>query len=263
MSPREVSSGLTGINPYMKGKVALVTGAGSGIGRASALAFARAGAQVVVSDLNAASGSQTVELIETAGAAAVCIPADISKAAAVADLIGRTVARFGRLDYAHNNAGIESALAQTADSDEADFDRTLAVNLKGVWLCMRAEISQMLKNGGGAIVNTSSVGGLSAVPGSGAYAAAKHGVIGLTRTAAVEYAKQSIRVNAICPGLTKTGMTDRLSAADPALIAAVMPPMGRMAQPAEIGEVVVFMCSDAASYLTGQALAVDGGSKAF
>jgi NAD(P)-dependent dehydrogenase (short-subunit alcohol dehydrogenase family) len=247
----------------MKGKVALVTGAGSGIGRASALAFARAGAQVVVSDINASSGSQTVKLIEAAGARAVCIVADVSKTVAVADLIAQTVARFGRLDYAHNNAGIESALAPTADSDEADFDRTIAVNLKGVWLCMRAEIRQMLTNGGGAIVNTSSVGGLSAVPGSGVYAAAKHGVIGLTRTAAVEYAKQNIRVNAICPGLTKTGMTDRLSAADPALIAAVMPPMGRMAQPAEIAEAVVFMCSDAASYLTGQALAVDGGSKAF
>jgi NAD(P)-dependent dehydrogenase (short-subunit alcohol dehydrogenase family) len=246
----------------MSGRVALVTGAGSGIGRASAIAFARTGARVVVSDINADSAAQTLELVVAAGATGICIAADVSDSMAVSELVAQTVARFGRLDFAHNNAGIESALASVAESDEADFDRTIAVNLKSVWLCMRAEIRQMYKQGGGAIVNTSSVGGLCAVPGAGAYAAAKHGVVGLTRTAAVECAKHHIRVNAICPGLTQTGMTDRLRAANPEVLAAVMPPVGRMAQPSEMGEVVVFLCSDAASYLTGHALPIDGGATA-
>jgi NAD(P)-dependent dehydrogenase (short-subunit alcohol dehydrogenase family) len=246
----------------MSGKIALVTGAGSGIGRASALAFAAAEAVVVVADFNGAGAAQTVAMIEANGGVAWYASADISDAVQVDELIAKVVERHGRLDFAHNNAGVESALAPMADSDERDVDRNIAVNLKGVWLCMRAEIRQMVKTGGGAIVNTSSVGGLVAVPGAGVYSAAKHGVIGLTKTAAIEYAKQNIRVNAICPGLTKSGMTERLEKLDPALIAAVMPPMGRMAQPAEIGAFVVFMCSDMSSYLTGQAVAVDGGATA-
>jgi NAD(P)-dependent dehydrogenase (short-subunit alcohol dehydrogenase family) len=247
----------------MAGRIALITGSASGIGRASALAFSAAGAQVIVSDVDTSGGMETVELITHAGGLATFIACDVSQSTAVETMIGRIVADHGRLDYAHNNAGVECALAATAEADEADFDRSLLINLKGVWLCMRSEIRQMLRNGGGAIVNTSSVGGLSAVPLGASYSAAKHGVVGLTRTAAVEYAKHGIRVNAICPGLTKTRMTDRLSQMDPALIASVMPPMNRMAAPSEIAGAVVFMCSDAASYLTGQALAVDGGSKAF
>jgi NAD(P)-dependent dehydrogenase (short-subunit alcohol dehydrogenase family) len=253
---------MTAASLSMTGRVALVTGSGAGIGRASAIAFGAAGAQVIVSDVDASGGMETVELITSSGGLATFIACDVGQSQAVEDLVGRIVAKFGRLDYAHNNAGVESAVAPTAEADEADFDRGLLVNLKGVWLCMRAEIRQMLKNGGGAIVNTSSVGGLTAVPGAAVYSAAKHGVIGLTRTAAVEYAKRGIRVNAICPGLTKTRMTDRLLQLDASLIASVMPPMARMATTSEIAGVVVFMCSDAASYLTGQALAVDGGSTA-
>jgi len=246
----------------LTGKVALITGGASGIGRASALACADAGAAVVIADVDAVGAEQTVDLIRKAGGDASFVRTDVSKPAEVDHLLQEIIKRHGRIDIAHNNAGIESQLAPTAGADEADFDRTIAINLKGVWLCMRAEIREMLKSGGGSIINTSSVGGLSAVPGAGSYAAAKHGVVGLTRTAAVEYAKAGIRVNAICPGLTKTRMTDKLLQLDPALIASVMPPMGRMAATNEIAEAVVFLASSAASYLTGHALAVDGGSLA-
>lgn len=243
----------------MRNKVVLVTGAGSGIGRASALAFATAGVNVAVSDVNRSAADETVELITAAGGSAVCIVADVSRATDVERMVAQTVAHFGQLDYAHNNAGIESELALTAEGDEADFDRTLAVNLKGVWLCMRAEIRHMLKHGGGAIVNTSSVGGMVGLPGAGAYSAAKHGVIGVSRTAALEYAQHNIRVNAICPGLTRTAMVERLDRLEPGRHEAVMPPLGRMASPEEIAAVVVFLCSPAASFITGHALPVDGG----
>jgi NAD(P)-dependent dehydrogenase (short-subunit alcohol dehydrogenase family) len=246
----------------MLGKVALVTGAGSGIGRASAIAFAAAGAHVVVSDVDEVGGNQTVAIIQAASHEAVFIVADVSSGKSVEVLIEESVRRFGRLDCAHNNAGVESAIAPIAEATEADWERTIAVNLKGVWLCMRAELRQMLKQGYGAIVNTASVGGLTGVPGNAAYSAAKHGVVGLSRTAALEYATAGIRVNAICPGLTRSGMTDRLLKAAPDLISSVMPPMQRIAEPQEIAAVVVFVCSDAASFMSGQAIAVDGAATA-
>lgn len=224
--------------------------------------LASAGARVVVSDLNESGGEETVCLIQRAGGEAAFIKADVANASSVDTLISTIVEKYGRLDCAHNNAGIESPLAPIADSEEEDWDRSIAVNLKGVWLCMRAEIRQMLRQDGGAIVNTASVGGLTGVPANAAYSAAKHGVVGLTRTAAIEYATQNIRVNAICPGLTRTGMTERLALASPDLIKAIMPPMQRFAEPSEIAGMVAFLCSPLASYLTGQAIAIDGAATA-
>lgn len=243
----------------LSGKVALVTGAGSGIGRASAMTLASVGARVVASDINAKSGAETVSLIESAQGSATFIQCDISQDTAVQALVDSIVNQFGQLDCAHNNAGAEGRLGPIAETDEADFDRSIAINLKGTWLCMRAEIRQMLKQKGGVIVNTASVGGLLATPYDAAYCAAKHGVIGLSKSAAIEYATSNIRVNALCPGLTRTGITDRLSAAMPDLVAAVKPPIPRMAEPAEIAGMVAFLFSDAASYMTGTAVVVDGG----
>lgn len=244
------------------GKIALVTGAGSGIGRASAIALAQAGATVAVTDLNLGAATETTRIISEAGHQASSHLLDVTDGAAVDLLVATIVETYGRLDIAHNNAGREGAMHSTADLSEADWDRSLSINLKSVWLCMRAEIRAMLRYGGGAIVNTASVGGLRAVPGDCAYSAAKHGVIGLTRTAAVEYAQAGIRVNAVCPGLTRTAMTDRLEKAAPGIIETIMPPMGRMAQPEEIARTVVFLCSDAASFLTGETIAIDGAATA-
>ncbi len=243
-------------------KVALVTGAGSGIGRASAMALAEAGAKVVVSDINAVAGKKTVQEIIGNGNVASFIHCNITDINSVNQLIAGTIKLYGRLDCAHNNAGIEAPLALTAEAREEDWDASIAVNLKGVWLCMRAEIPQMLAQGGGVIVNTSSQGGLTAVPGNASYSAAKHGVIGLTKTAAVEYATHGIRVNALCPGFTHTPMTDRLMHLAPQAMEAIMPPINRAAEPDEMAGLIVFLCSDAASYLTGQAIAVDGAGTA-
>lgn len=243
-------------------KVALVTGAGSGIGRASAIALAEAGAKVVVSDINQVTGQETVQAIIANGGLANFIHCNVVDSKSVNDLIAETVKLYGRLDIAHNNAGAEAPLALTADSLEDDWDKSIAVNLKSVWLCMRAEISQMLTQGGGVIVNTSSQGGLTGVPANASYSAAKHGVIGLTKTAAVEYATRGIRVNALCPGFTHTPMTDRLLAIAPQTMGAIMPPINRAAEPDEMAGLVVFLCSSAASYLTGQAIAVDGAGTA-
>ena len=245
-----------------EGKVALVTGAGGGIGRATALAFAREGARVVVSDVPGGGGEETARLVADAGSGAVHVACDVTRTAEVEALVAAAVDAFGRLDCAHNNAGVEGAYARIADCDEEDFDRTCAVNLKGVYLCLKAEIARMLGTGaGGAIVNTASVAGVEGAKNLPAYVASKHGVMGLTRTAALEYATRGIRVNAVCPGPIRTRMLESIMEEnprmEPAMIAAV--PMRRLGAPEEIAEAVVWLCSDRASYVTGQGLVVDGG----
>jgi NAD(P)-dependent dehydrogenase (short-subunit alcohol dehydrogenase family) len=245
----------------LEGKIALVTGAGSGIGRESALAFAASRAQVLVSDVVVESGEETVAQIRAAGGEATFMRADVSQRADVEALIRQTVETYGRLDCAHNNAGIEGDLAPTCDCTEANWDRTLAINLKGVWLCMKYEIPQMVEQGGGVIVNTSSVAGLVGFLNLPAYVATKHGVAGLTRTAALEYAQQGIRVNAVCPGVIHTPMIDRIVGGDAEAEAqfTALEPVGRMGAPAEVAQAVVWLCSDAASFVTGIAMPVDGG----
>jgi len=217
---------------------------------------------VMVSDIVQSSAAETVELIHAAGGTAQAHCGDVSRSGFAEELVQATLEAFGMCDFAHNNAGIESPIALLTDATEVDFDRSIAVNLKGVWLAMRAQLRQMVAQGRGAIVNTASVGGLVAVPGSAVYSAAKHGVIGLSKTAAVEFAQAGIRVNAICPGLTRSGMTDRLFGAAPEMMQSIMPPMGRMAEPSEIAGTVVFLLSDHATYLSGQAIAVDGAATA-
>ena len=245
----------------LSGKVALVTGAGSGIGRATAVRFALEGARVVVADIDVEAARQTVELIGAVQGESLAVGVNVAEPASVEAMIGLTLQRFGRLVCAHNNAGVDGEQSLTADCTEANWDRLMAVNLKGVWWCMKFELPQLLKQGGGSIVNTSSVAGLVGLPMDAAYAAAKHGIIGLTKTAALEYAPYGIRVNAVCPGLTKTPMVDRLSAGQPQMIEALAKtlPMRRAGDPNEVAETVVWLCSDAASYVTGVALPVDGG----
>jgi NAD(P)-dependent dehydrogenase (short-subunit alcohol dehydrogenase family) len=245
----------------MRGKVALVTGGGLGIGRATSLVFAREGAKVVVSDVVVEAGQETVRLIKEAGGEALFVKADVSKAADVEETVNQTVKTFNRLDCGFNNAGISIGAPGTLLCTEEDWDKMMNVNLKGVWFCMRHEISQMLKQGGGAIVNTSSFAGLTASRlGLVAYSASKHGVIGLTKTAAVEFAKQKIRINAVCPGGTRTPMLEKhISGPQDEVELASMNPSNRIASPTEIAEAVVWLCSDAASFVTGVAMPVDGG----
>ena len=242
-------------------QIALMTGAGSGIGRESALAFAASGAQVMVSDVVVEGGEETVARIKAAGGEATFRRADVSQRTDVEALIRHTVDTYGRLDCAHNNVGIEGDMAPTADCTEANWDRTIAINLKGVWWCMKYEIPQMLEQGGGVIVNTSSVAGLVGFVNLPAYVASKHGIAGLTKTAALEYAQQGTRVNAVCPGVIYTPMVDRIVGGDAAAEAqfTTLEPVGRMGAPAEVAQAVVWLCADAASFVTGIAMPVDGG----
>jgi NAD(P)-dependent dehydrogenase (short-subunit alcohol dehydrogenase family) len=246
----------------LEDRVALVTGAGSGIGRASALAFAAAGARVVVADRDADGAHQTAQRIADTGAEAVTVEADVTDPAEVDALVVAALNAYGRLDCAHNNAGVFGELTPTAELSEDLWDRVMAVNLRGAWLCMRAELRHMLNNGGGAIVNTASVGGLVGFPGLPAYVASKHGLIGLTKSAALEYVQAGIRVNAICPGLTRTPMANEMCQHDPEIEAQLLAqyqPLGRMGAPEEVAAAAVWLCSDAASFVTGHAMAVDGG----
>lgn len=247
---------------YLDGKAALVTGAGSGIGRATALACAREGAKIIVADIGVEGGEATVSMIKNAGGEATFVPVNVTQAAEVEAMVAAAVSTYGRIDCAHNNAGIEGVFATTADYPEEDWDRVMAVNLKGVWLCMKYEIPQMVQQSGGAIVNTASLAGLVGAKRMPAYVASKHGVAGLTKTAALEYAKSGIRINAVCPGIIHTSMVDRMFLSrQPDLedrLAAVEP-MGRLGKPEEVAEAVVWLCSDAASFVTGHTMTVDGG----
>lgn len=243
------------------GKVALVTGASGGIGRASALAFAAAGARVLVSDVQDEKGAETTMLIRNAGGEAAYHHCNVAKADDVRQMVVAALDHFGRLDFAHNNAGINNPASNQWDDDV--WARDLAVNLTGVMLCMREEIPAMLRGGGGAIVNTASVNGLVGNPSQPAYVASKHGVVGLTRTAALRYAKEGVRVNAVCPGVVETPMVEAVAKV-PQYREAMekMTPMGRMAQPEEIASAVLWLCSDGASFVTGHPLVVDGGATA-
>ena len=247
----------------LEGKSALVTGGGGGIGRATALAFAREGARVAVADMMADTAQETVAFINRVGGQAMSLTGDITASGVVHAMIGSVVATYGRLDCAFNNAGIapqhvDAGGLKTAEWSEDSFDRMIAVNLKSVWLCMKYQIPQMQTQGGGAIVNTSSILGLGGLSNGVAYVAAKHGVIGLTKTAALEYSEDHIRVNAVCPGFVKTSMT-KGAQAQHSIKTIFRTPLRRLGDPEEIAEMVVWLCSERASYVTGAAYAVDGG----
>ena len=242
-------------------KVALVTGGSTGIGRASALAFSRQGAKVAIADVAIDTGEETVRMIRKAGGEAHFIPCDVSKGKEVKAMIDKTIEVYGRLDWALNNAGVEGAQLPIGDYPEEICIQVFSIDLMGVWWCMKYEIPQMLKQGGGAIVNMASAAGLVGVPGDSPYTAAKHGVIGMTKSVALEYGKSNIRVNAICPGAIQTQTLERVLAKNPEggkkLVEST--PLGRIGLPGEIASAVVWLCSDAASFVTGHALAVDGG----
>jgi NAD(P)-dependent dehydrogenase (short-subunit alcohol dehydrogenase family) len=245
----------------LQGKVTLITGGGSGIGQATALRAASEGAKIMIADYVPEGAERTVRMIKEAGGEASCLAADVSITKQVEVMVSKTVETYGRIDCAFNNAGIEGKFDSTIECTEENFDRVIAIDLKAVWLCMKYEIPQMLKQGGGTIVNTASIAGLLGFNGIPAYVAAKHGVVGLTRTAALEYAQKNIRVNCVCPGVINTPMVRRaidsggLSEAD----VVVAEPVGRLGKPEEIAEGVIWLLSDAASFVTGHPLTIDGG----
>jgi NAD(P)-dependent dehydrogenase (short-subunit alcohol dehydrogenase family) len=248
----------------LQGKVVLITGGSSGIGRAAALAFARVGAKIVLGNRRLAEGDETVKLVKEQGGDATLVKTDVTKPAEVEALVGKTVETYGRLDCAFNNAGTSGVMARTAECTEENWDYIINLNLKGVWLCMKHEILQMLKQGGGAIVNNASVAGMVGLRGGPAYSASKGGVIQLTRTAALEYSQKGIRVNAVCPGYVLTPMTEEHLKTNPEPEAQIKKyqPLGRLGTAQEIAEAVVWLCSDAASFITGHPLVIDGGSVA-
>jgi NAD(P)-dependent dehydrogenase (short-subunit alcohol dehydrogenase family) len=247
-------------NEY-QGKVVLVTGGAYGIGRAAAIGFAQRGAKVAIADLDVKRGEETLRRIKEAGGDAIFVRTDVSLEEDVKVLVDKTIQAFGKLDCAFNNAGIHKQFVSTVDFLMKDWEEMINVNLKSVWLCMKYEIPQMLKQGKGSIVNTSSAAGLVGAPSNPAYPASKHGVVGLTKSAALEFARKGIRVNCVCPGPTRTGMNEELTATNPEIVKAMdqKVPMGRIGEPEEVAAAAIFLCSDEASYITGHALPVDGG----
>ncbi|MCI0431164.1 MAG: SDR family oxidoreductase [Rhodospirillales bacterium] len=248
-------------NGSFAGKVAFVTGAASGIGRATALAFAREGANVVVADVSEQGNQKTARMIEELGGRALAVRCDVTRTEDVKAALDKGVESFGHLHFAFNNAGSEQAITATADLTEEEWDRIVRVNLRSVFLCMKYEIPLLLKEGGGAIVNTSSGAGVKGIAGQAAYCAAKFGIVGLTKAAALDYAKSNVRVNAVCPGIIETQMMDRFSGGTPEGRARVIAqePVGRMGKPEEIAAAVVWLCSDAAAFVVGHAMVIDGG----
>lgn len=240
-------------------KVAIITGGSFGIGRATAIAFSKKGARVVIVDW--VEDQETLNQIKSTGAEAIFIKCDVSKAEDVRMMVKKTIDTFGRLDYVFNNAGIEGIRGTTVDCTEENWDKTIAINLKGVWLCMKYQLPELLKQGSGSIVNCASIAGMIGYQDLPAYVASKHGIIGLTKTAALEFAKSGIRINAVCPGVIKTPMIDRLTGNNKEAEDqyASMEPIGRLGRPEEIANAVVWLCSDEASFITGHAMAVDGG----
>lgn len=250
------------MNITFENKVALVTGAASGLGLATARAFAESGASVVLADWHEESAHSAAKELANKGHKILAVCCDVSDDAQVEAMVKQTVTTFGRLDAAYNNAGVQNVLAETADTTREDYDRVMGINLRGIWSCMKFELQQMRKQGSGAIVNCSSLGGLVGGAERGIYHAAKHGVLGFTKSAALEYATRGIRVNAVCPGLIWTPMADQMVAAGQGDALKAMEksiPMGRVGRPEEIATAVLWLCSDAASYVTGQSISVDGG----
>src|SRR3954454_1800624 len=248
-------------NGKYTGKAAFVTGAGSGIGRAAALGFAREGADLVVADVAEPGNQETARMVEELGVRALTVKCDVTRAEDVKAALDKTIQALGRLDIAFNNAGTEQPVTATADLTEDEWDRVVSINLRSVFLCMKHQVPLMLKHGGGSIVNTSSGAGVKGFAGQAAYSAAKHGVVGLTKSAALDYAKSNIRVNAVCPGIIATPMMERFTEGTPEGRQRVIAqePVGRMGTPEEIAEAVVWLCSDATAFVVGHALVIDGG----